>query len=290
VIISCVNGTSILQETLAALEGQEGRNDAEIIVVDRTGDPKWEAVVERFPAISWLHAAKTVSIPGLRAQGLAVARGEIVAFLEDHCLVTPGWLAENVAAHQRLPHTAISGCVENAATERAHEWAFYFCEYAAFCPPVQEGESGHIAGNCASYKRNALESVGFDAQRWEFFLHRRLLERGDCFYCNPRLRVQHKLSLPFREMLAQRFHLSRSFAAMRRQEATLSKRIVYGLGAPLLPPLLLGRITRTVLTKQGYRRQLVRAYAPLCALLIAWAFGELIGYWFGAGASLRKVR
>jgi len=285
-----VNGLPIVLETVGALEAQTARGQAEVIVVDRSGEATRRAIAERFPQAIVLAAEPHASIPELRRRGLVQARGEIVAVLEDHCVTRPDWLASIAESHARLPHAAIAGAVENGAMASRGDWAFYFCEYSSLGPPLAAGETRTIAGNCASYKRAALDAVGGFDLRWEGFLHQRLLAKGFRFYCEPRLSVVHKISFPLADMLRQRYHYSRSFAAMRVDGAPLSRRFAFALGSLALPPLVLARIVRDVLSKGIHRVELARAVPILVLLALAWAAGELVGYAAGPGGSVGEVR
>lgn len=292
VIIASVNGLPMIAETLRALEAQSARGRAEVLVLDCSTEEVRRAIRERFPWVDLVAFDERLSIPELRVRGLRRARGAIVAFLEDHCSPRPDWLERLAALHSALPHAVISGGVVNGATRRTCDWAHYFCEYASVAPPLPEGETAHVAGNCASYKRAALEALGAEAlrPRWEYFLHQRLLERGHRFYCDPRLEVRHDISFSLAELLRQRFHYSRSFAAMRAEGATLGRRSALAAAALLLPALVLARIVASVASRRRHLRQLAAAAPVLVLLGLAWGLGELVGAVAGAGASLERVR
>lgn len=282
----------MIADTLAALEAQSARPSAEILVMDRSSEEARRAIRERFPDVELVACEDRVSIPELRARGLERARGAIVVFLEDHCLAAPGWLARIAASHAERPHAVISGAVANGATERVRDWAHYFCEYAPYQPPVHEGETGHVAGNAASYKRAALDALGLDRvrRRWEYFLHRQLLELGYRFYCDSALEVGHRISFSTAELLRQRFHYSRSFAAMRGEESSGVRRIALAAGALLVPPLVLARVTRNVASRRRHLRAFLAALPLLALLALAGGLGELVGAVAGPGTSLEKVR
>ena len=68
------------------------------------------------------------------------------------------------------------------------------------------------------------------------------------------------------------------------------KRLVYMLASPLLVPLLYSRIARNVLGRRRYRRTLLLSTPLLLVYLGVWSFGESVGYAFGGGRSLSRVR
>jgi hypothetical protein len=76
---------------------------------------------------------------------------------------------------------------------------------------------------------------------------------------------------------------------MRRVDQSWLLRLVYGAGSLLLPFLLTARLTRTVLKKGRHLAHFVRAWPLVVLFLTVGAVGEMVGYLFGAGASLDKV-
>jgi hypothetical protein len=68
------------------------------------------------------------------------------------------------------------------------------------------------------------------------------------------------------------------------------KRVVYCVGAPLLPPFLYYRMAKNLSRAPRLRRAFVRSTPLIAAYLAMWALGEAVGYAAGGGDSLRKVR
>jgi hypothetical protein len=85
---------------------------------------------------------RVVTMPGtsvfdLRARGISMARGGIVAITEDHCVPAPDWPAEVLAAHARHPEApAIAGAVTNGAADSAWDWANFLMTFAEHLPPM----------------------------------------------------------------------------------------------------------------------------------------------------------
>ncbi len=96
--------------------------------------------------------------------------------------------------------------------------------------------------------------------------------------------------LPVLEYFTQRFLYSRSYAGMRVAGRPFAARLAYGLAAFLLPPLILARTVSTILSKGGHTAVLLRCLLLIAVFVVSWGAGEVVGYWFGAGDSLRKVR
>ena len=291
-VIASVNGLPSIAECLGHLLRQEGNVPHEVLVMDRCDATTRDEIRRRFqqPGIQVIAAPAHASVPKLRAMGIERARGELIAILEDHCNVPPGWLRAMVRLHQG-GHDVMSGPVENGATDRIVDWAVFFCEYARFMPPLPRGTVDEIAGNCAIYSRDVLDRVGSELpdELWDPFLHARLREMGITFYCDPELTVVHEKEFGFSYFISQRYHYSRSFAGMRMRGAPFWKRLAYGCGTVLLPIILFGRLTKTVLEKRRHELKFLIAAPVIAVFLISWAWGEAVGALFGPGDSLARV-
>jgi len=93
-----------------------------------------------------------------------------------------------------------------------------------------------------------------------------------------------------RGYLEQRYLYSRSFAGMRVAGAHGLRRAAMGLAAIALPPVLLSRIVRRAWSSGRHRAELVKSLPLLALFSVAWAVGEVVGYWAGPGDALQRVR
>jgi len=105
VVIPTHDRLETLPEVLAALEAQAGAPDFEVVVVDDgssdgTGD--WLAERRREARMPLTVLRQPNRGPAAaRNTGVAVARGQRVAFLGDDTVPSPGWLATHREAHRR---------------------------------------------------------------------------------------------------------------------------------------------------------------------------------------------
>jgi hypothetical protein len=157
--------------------------------------------------------------------------------------------------------------------------------------PAPAGAVDDLPGMNVSYDRRALGEIDDLLQdgKWESWLHARLVERGFVLWCEPSAVLDHAKDFGFREFLSQRYHYSRSYAGMRNAELG-PKRFLYALGSPLIAPLMYSRVAKDVLTRRRQRRELALATPLILLYMTVWAGGEAIGYAFGGGRSLLRVR
>lgn len=282
VIIACVNGSPAIEECLAALAGQA----AEVIVADVTGAD----IRTKFPWAKVLPIAQRLTIPQLRAIGLAQSRGDIIAIIEDHCNVAPDWCERIVQAHTAHPDcVAIGGVVENGSSDRLVDWAVFFCEYSRYMPPLTAGQCADITGNNVSYKRAAfagIDDATLNAGFWESTLHPKLLARGEKFFCDPAIVVRHKKSFGFGYFVSQRYHYSRYYAGTLTGNWSVTRRWARGVASLALPVVLLTRIASRV---KSHRKELLLASPLLAVFTLVWAWGEVVGCFFGPGRSLERI-
>lgn len=288
VVVASVNGLPYLADCLEALEARAP--DAEIVVADWTDERTREVVRTRFPRTTLLSFDEPMAVPELRAAGIFAATAPYVALIEDHCNVREGWADRLVAAHKG-GQSVVGGSIRNSPYRRVRDWAAFFCEYSRYMEPAPAGAVEDLPGMNVSYDRRAIEAIDdlLRAGKWESWLHARLLERGFVLWCEPEAVLDHAKDFGFSEFLSQRYHYSRSYAGMRNAELG-RKRFLYALGSPLIPPLMYARIARSVLSRRRYGRELALATPLILVYMTVWAGGEAIGYVFGGGRSLLRVR
>lgn len=290
VIIPLVNRLPTIAECLAAIERQECNFDFEIIVADRTTDGTDEYIREHFPRVKLIKIDQPCGIPEMRAVAIQQSSGDYLVITEDHCIAPENWLTGIVEAHDS-GYEVIGGAVENGSVHRLIDWAVFLCEYSSFMPPLANGETPFITGNNTSYKRSVIEKVDKSllTNYWEYFLQKELWQSGVRFLSVPSLIVSHEKEFGFFYFLAQRFHYSRSFAAMRKTKSSFTQQLIYLLFTPVLPFHLIWRIAKNVRQKKRNYREFLLSLPFLLIFMCSYAMGEFAGQLFGAGNSLAKV-
>jgi len=287
IVIASINGQPYLAECLAALRQQTGNVTAEVIVADCVGSSVTDFVTAKYPEVRLLPFSEPQSVPILRAAGILAAQGEIIAITEDHCIPPPNWYESVVLAHANYPGSAIGGSVDNGATKRILDWAVFFCEYSNFISPVPQGVVHDLPGPNVSYKRSGLIALADLIKHgyWETFVHSYLESQGQQLWSDPSIPMNHKKHFTLVDFLTERYHYSRAFAGKRNQSISRSHRLFYFLLSPLLPPLLLVRISRRILSKKRHLGVFVLSLPYLLLFMSVWAIGECVGYAIGPGES-----
>lgn len=294
VVVSFNPNVEVLQRCLYALTGQPHAHSIEITVVrdwHRHGANGFQAICTRFPGIRLLDA-REATIPHMRRIGLGESRGEIVALIEDDCMVNEAWAAAILLAH-REPSVAVGGAVEPGPYRRALDWAVYFCDYSRFMLPFTGGNACVLAGNNVSYKREVLPQVvalAESAGLQEAFVHQALCESGKSLIVDPRIIVHNEHTWSLADVSRMPFHHGRAFGGQRAADWSPIRRLAFLLAAPVLPLVHVIRIVRRVLGRRRAVFPLVRALPWIAMFGVSWAAGESVGYAAGPGTSLRHWR
>lgn len=279
---------SHLAGCLQALGRQADAPSTEVIVPYHQNTDGIEELAHRFPQVVFLPLTGVeVSSNGggrehhdvLRARGMAAARGDLIALLEDHARPDEKWCANMVAAH-RAGYAAIGGAIENGI-DRPLNWAVYYCDFGKYQNPLPSGESDFASDANTSYKRTALESVRalWDQSFREVVVNGALISRGEKVALRPDIVVyQHRSGLRLTTALRERYIWGRSYAVTRCQLLSNSKRLFYAALSPVLPAIMLLRLAQTAWQRRLRFGKFIGGLHYVAILLASWSFGEAMGY------------
>ena len=174
VIVAASNAGGLLAKCVAALSAQAHPDEVEILIArdaSRFDDVDRTALDQRMPGLRWIEAPPGATVPRLRGLGIAQARADLIALIEDDCLVADGWCRAAIATGGDC--AAVGGSVEPGSYRKPLDWAVYFCEYGRFMLPVPSTPDAPLTGNNVVYSRDALARLP-DAVRLDFreaFVH-----------------------------------------------------------------------------------------------------------------------
>lgn len=294
IVLTVVSGKDAVRANLKALTPQINFGNAEVIVpydgpsLD-IGDLKSE-----FPQVEFVFIEDSGANSNLssteehrlydkrRAVGLRRSRGRIVAMSEDHALPADDWVKQILAVHEQ-PYDVIGGAVENGIDTPLNR-AVYYCDFGRYGRPFENAEAAYVSDVNVSYKRGALLSVQDiwrDAYQ-ETTVHWTLRANGRKLFLDDRPVVyQSRKGIRLGRALYERIGWGRIFAETRVKEISLFSRLLYALGAFLLPVVMLGRVFRHMLRQQRSIGVMLSTLPIASMLLMAWAWGEFLGYVVG---------
>ena len=290
VVIPVVTDLGHVVSTLEYLERERESFALAVLAVSRLAPAVGASVVARFPWLLWEQVDADTSIPAMRAVGVARADTEVIAFLEDHVHVPPGW-ARTMCERVEATGAVVAGPVDDASTSFSARAAF-LCEYSAALPPVASGPQPFLPGNNTGYPAALLRLHRslLEEGAWEDELHTALRGQGVGLQLEQGVRADHALEVGAGEYSRLRYHYSRAWAGRRSRGAPFARRVMGVLKSLVLPPVLLARVVGRGLRRKRYRGMALISLPLQVLFVVAWAAGELVGNLAGPGRSLTKVR
>jgi glycosyltransferase involved in cell wall biosynthesis len=291
IVIASLVGPPFIDDCIASVEQQARDLDGEVIVVACGNADYAGRIARKFPWVKVIHRAERETVPALRSRGVEAASGEIIAIIEEHCLAAPNWLKCAVEAHQSGEFGVVGGPVLDHAYGRLRDWVVYFIEYNGYLPPWREGEPHDLGSANIAYSRTLLlkHRDALEGGYWEAGLHPRLAAAGVKFRAVPEMVVHHRGPFNYGYYLQQRYWFSRAFAGCRAQHLPASKKLAYFVMAPVVPFLLLARITKRVLDCHCRLEKFAQILPLMMPALFVYVAGEFVGYLAGPGDALSKV-
>lgn len=280
VVLATIEPWPDLANCLAVLEPQVAAVGGEIIVGDGHGAALDAAKAAASDRLSWVHVPGA-SVFELRARAVELARGEIVALTEDHCIVGTDWCAQILEAFRRNPNAmAVTGPVLNGATEHLIDWANFLHTFGSYFPPVDKDQRRRSppAANIA-FRRSAIGAAPVTPGWLELELSGRLF-RERLFCVHEGITVTHVQSHGFVGTLRAHFHNGRSTTGLRRAPGRRANR-----------PWDLFRLVWQSMSSEARSLPSARASKPLIFLLsCCHCAGEIVGVLAGAGRSPARLR
>jgi peptidoglycan/xylan/chitin deacetylase (PgdA/CDA1 family)/GT2 family glycosyltransferase len=153
-----------LVKAVSSVESQTRRPDETIVVIDHN-----PALLERarqtFTGATVIPNRAASGLSGARNSGVAVARGEIVAFLDDDAQADQGWLAELLSPYRDPTVVGTGGSVEPRwSSGHVPRWLpreFYWtigCGYTGL--PTEAAAIRNPIGANMSFRRETIRQVG----------------------------------------------------------------------------------------------------------------------------------
>lgn len=164
-----------LAHCLETLQAQDiVGSELEVVVVDDGSPSDIAGVVaaasERGPIEMRCERLELTGLNAARNRGASVARGEVLAFLDDDTLVSRGWAAALLRTFEGWPCAAVGGKVELQLAGPAPDWLatrrYYLAEYDLGSEPfwldddlVDGRDALPVGANCA-VRRSDFERLG----------------------------------------------------------------------------------------------------------------------------------
>lgn len=191
IIIPSLN-SPIIDQVVRAVQQQRGDHALELLVIGRDQ----AALLSDLPDVRFIDTARPISPAAARNRGIALARGDLLCFLDADCLPQPGWLDRLLAAHE-AGYAVVGGGV---VLSPAGYWSL--CDdllcFGALLPWMPAGPRKELPSLNLLIERRVLERCGGFDERFpraageDSELCLRLRNAGYTLYCEPRATVLHQ--------------------------------------------------------------------------------------------------
>ena len=292
IVLRVVGGKPFVRRNLSCLAPQIKDRPIEVIVPYDSSIKCCGELKQDYPQVTFVfmgevktgaakhtHAAAHELYDRRTAKGLRVARGEILALLEDYGIPKADWCDQVLYAHN-LSHGVIGGAVEHEG-KGILNWAVYFLDFGRYQLPLSEQPVQYLTDVNVSYKREVLESI---REVWaeeynEVAVHWALAKKGVLLWLRPQIVVsEDRGELFFADLIKERFAWGRLFGCMRARQMTFKSRLLYIFLSPGIPVVLLARMIANVFKKQRNWGQFILSLPLTIMLTSVWCIGELFGY------------
>jgi hypothetical protein len=256
-----------------------------ILVSDLSSIDPNEAGFNRFAAVRVVEIGPIERFAEARAAGVRAASAPIVVIGETHSYPHPGWAEALVEAHKG-PWAIVAPGFGNANPGGALSWAIFLLDYGRWLGGLPPGEISMAPTHNAAYKRELLLQLGSGLEA--VLAHGDLITehfdaQGHYRYFEPAARIDHlNISRPG-PWLHERFLFGRLIAGRRMQRWPWPKRLMYLVGSPLIPAVVLSRLRKGLNEARRQVRLPAGTFPAIFVAAFVSAIGEAVGYALGAG-------
>lgn len=173
VIIITRNRPGYLRECLANVFKQDYKV-FEVVVVDSSDDWQSKRVVEQFPQIKYVYFKNGKNqMPESRNLGIENSKGNIVAFIDDDCMVDKDWLNEMVKGYNLEGVGGVGGGIkkdiiflqpDSVRVGKISDEGEFFTNWGSDLKEMIEVD--HLPGGNMSFKREAIQKTGWFDQNY----------------------------------------------------------------------------------------------------------------------------
>lgn len=232
--------------------------------------------------------------PEARTAAVRMASAPALAFVEDHCVVAPGWAEAVARAFETGPWGVVGYMFLNADDSR---WGARGCHAAVYGPWMAPGDDAEVRGvatNNLAFRTEVVRSLGPALERMIFpdaVLQQHLLRQGVRFFVAGRAVCTHENPSRLGFMAVASAVHGRAMAARRVEVWRWGwpRRLLYAVAVPVGAPLLrLGRLVAGVATRPRRWLPVLESLPVAVVTYVAGGCGEAIGYLWGGGRAVDR--
>jgi glycosyl transferase family 2 len=273
------------QRMLRSILQQDIADQIVIFVYDRAYEPTKDFAELNHPNVVYEAAGRKLTLGQLQKRATLTATTDIIAFIEEHVTVPPGWARETLRRHAE----GYAGVTGNfVAGNPRHRFAriLFSITYGTYILPQKSGSTRHMPGDNSSFIRSKLLRYSSEMEmlfNTDTLLIRRLLADGEECYRAAELSLQHWNEHLLSDGWRALFYWNQMYMCnlVRMENWTPLHRIARLLATPLVPFVRLWKSYRQAQRNRAGGKQFI-ADAPVAFLYhSASALGIANGLLFG---------
>jgi hypothetical protein len=281
-IVLVTDSYEAVRQVMDRLRAQTVRDRLEIVIVcaSRESLELDESELAGFAGVQVVELGSISPLAAGLAAGVRAATAAVVQLGETHAFPDRDWAEALIRAHAQ-PWAVVVPGIRNANPDGAISWANLLLDYGQFLDGLPAGEVSHTPTHNPAYKRALLLEFGDRLEAalsggYEISVDWRA--KGCRFYFQPAAKVAHaNVSRPAC-WLQQRYLVGLVHAAERSQAWSRLRRVAYACAFPLIPPVVLSRILKSVRLLQRDGRLPPLTIPAMLVGSMAAALGEMVGY------------
>ncbi|MEB3260286.1 MAG: glycosyltransferase family 2 protein [Cyanobacteriota bacterium] len=166
VIVPAFQGRATIALCLNAVLRATKGFDAEIIVVESSGDGTAALVRDGFPRVRLIESPGRLTAGQARNWGIRQARGRWLFCVDQDCLVPPNWIPALLRHLDQEGVGAAGGSMAVANPDNLSGWCVYFLEFLTHFPRQQAPprRDNFLIGANSAWRAEALAAIRFPDQ------------------------------------------------------------------------------------------------------------------------------
>jgi hypothetical protein len=266
---------------------QTVRDQVEVVIVAPAAESfaGHESELQGFGGVLLVPVDSIHPLSAARAAGVHAARAPLIFIGETHTYAHPEWAEALIQAHAR-DWAVVAPGFGNANPTGALSWAIFLLDYGAWLQGLPAGEVGAVPTHNSAYNRKLLLGLGSGLERALTHgdqLTALLRAGGHRSYFEPSARIDHLNISRLKPWAHERFLGGLLVGTRRAERWPAWRRLVYFFGSPLIPAVLLARMRRPLRAVTRTTRLPTGTRSALALGAVISAFGEMVGYAWGAG-------
>ncbi len=163
VVIPAYSGARTIADSLVSVRRATAGRRCQVIVVESSGDAAASIIRSDFPEVELVCSPQRLTAGGARNEGALRAKGRLVFFTDQDCVVPDDWIAR---LERHLADPAVGAAGGSVGVQNPESWsgcAMYFLEFLRHFPrngaPVRD--TNFLVGCNSAYRLEALRKVSF---------------------------------------------------------------------------------------------------------------------------------